>query len=44
MLSQVALGCKPVGEGQSVCDVAKLLEVHRATLHRELAKADGSFG
>ena len=37
---QVALGRRLVAEGQPVRDVAKVLKVHRSTLHRELAKAE----
>ena len=41
---QVALGCRLVGEGQPVQEVARLLNIHRATLYRELAKAAGPAG
>ena len=41
---QVALGCRLVGEGQPVREVARLLNIHRATLYRELAKVAGSPG
>ena len=36
---QIALGHRLVTEGQPVREVARLLNVHRATLYRELAKA-----
>ena len=38
---QVALGCRLVGEGQPVREVARILNIHRATLYRELAKEAG---
>ena len=39
---QAALGRKLVGEGRPVREVARLLEVHRTTLYRELAKAEAA--
>ena len=39
---QAALGRKLVGEGRPVREVARLLKVHRATLYRELAKAEAA--
>ena len=39
---QAALGRKLVGEGRPVREVARLLKVHRATLYRELARAEAA--
>jgi DNA invertase Pin-like site-specific DNA recombinase len=39
---QVALAQRLIGEGWPVCEVAKILKVHRATLYRAMAPPDES--